>query len=229
MEVVCVRCGAAVGSNQVFCDRCGAPQLRIEVADVLSVDGKDDSAGAATNVRGISWKLAIRAALLVFLPVALLSSVVNFSCLWVIGGGVAAVALYRRRASGLLDTRSGLRIGLVTGILVALSTTAVDGITMLVERFGLHNPHSIDDRWNATLQPMLQQMQQSYDQNVHTNPDAAAQIVSMIHFWQSPDGKAAGVLMAYALLGTGIVVFSALGGALGSRSFAARPRTFRRG
>ena len=221
MEVLCQRCGVALNPTQVFCQNCGSPQLRIESSDILSAEERDDSRGV-TPTRDIAWKAAIRAALIVFVPVALLSSVINFSCLWVIGGGIAAVGLYRRWASNQLDTRSGLRIGMVVGLLVALTTSAVDGISMVVQRFGTHNAHDIDDRWNSTLQPMIQQMQQSYDQTAHSNPEAAAQIISMIHFWQSPDGKAAGVLMAYALLAAGIVVFSAVGGVLGTRIFGNR-------
>jgi hypothetical protein len=227
MEVLCQRCGVALNPTQVFCHNCGAPQLQIEPADIVSTE-ESGGATAAAPSRDIAWKAAIRAALIVFLPAALLSSVVNFSCLWVIGGGMAAVALYRRRSNAILDTRSGLRIGLVVGLLVALTTSALDAVSMVVQRFGTHSARDIDERWNATLQPMIQQMQQSYEQASHSNPESAAQIVSMIHFWQSADGKAAGVLMAYGLLATGIIVFSAVGGALGSRIFAARPIRFRR-
>ncbi len=228
MELACQRCGVVLNPSELFCHNCGAPQLQIEVSEVVALDDKGVSEYAAAAPRGISWKAAIRVALIVFLPVALLSSVVNLSYLWVIGGGIAAVGIYRRRTAGLLDTRAGLRVGIVVGLLVAFSTSAVDAITMLVERFGRHNAREIDDRWNSMLQPMIQQMEQSYDQNVHNNPEAAAPIVSMIHFWQSPDGKAAGVLMAYAMLALGIIIFSALGGALGTRIFATRPPSFRR-
>ena len=57
---------------------------------------------------------------------------------------------------------------------------------------------------------------------VKTNPDAEAQWRAYVHFLMSPDGRAAYTLINAATTSVGIILFSAIGGALGVRLLAPR-------
>jgi hypothetical protein len=224
MDSVCHRCGAAVLSQQPFCPHCGAPQLLLDASadtsssGVASADGSEGQR-APTDSRlvsqSVSWRPAVAAALLVAIPVGLLSSLLDFGVLWVIAGGIGAVALYRRRSARPVNTRGGMRIGAVLGLAAALLATLVDGFSMLFERYILHTGAAIDQRLHSVLQQATDHMAQS-------NPEAAAQIPWFTHFWLSASGHAAVVLLMSALSAVAMVGFSAAGGALGARFIAAR-------
>jgi len=216
MDPICHRCSASLVSSEIFCPHCGAPQLKVEP------DDETESPHAPTKQRSqshghpsILWQKAIRAALILALPVGLLSSLLNFSSLWVLAGGFATVALYRRHTASEPDTRMGWRIGGVVGLLAAFLSTAFDGLTMLFQRHVLHNGGPVDQRIHEIAQQMVNQL-------VQQNPQAAAQLPWFVHFWVSPDGAAAIVLMASASTAFGMILFSAAGGALGGRFLTSR-------
>ncbi len=217
METICHRCGATLHSPDIYCPVCGSPQLRV-LADDEGANPANGGAGEghpAFDSRLISWRTAVKVALLVALPVGALSSLLNFGVLWVIAGGIAAVALYRRKTLRLVNQRAGWRIGGLAGILAAFIATVFDGLTMLFERYVQHNGAVIDQR----LQTLVQQ---ATDHMVQSNPEAAAQIPWFIHFWLSPDGHAAVVLMMAIFSAVSMALFSAVGGAVGARFFAAK-------
>jgi hypothetical protein len=102
-------------------------------------------------------------------------------------------------------------------MLAAFLSTAVDGLSMVFERYGLHRGASIDQKLIALTQQMTDQM-------VHQNPEAAQQIPWFIHFWLSPDGHAAVVLFMSAFAALMMIAFSSIGGVLGARVLGARKR-----
>lgn len=219
MDSVCHRCGATLVSQEIFCPSCGAPQLLLDTSVDPSADAPDTfPGGEARNAAPgqlISWRPAVTAALLIAVPVGLLSSLLDFGVLWVLAGGVGVVALYRRKSARAVNTRIGLRIGAVVGLLAALLATLADGFSMLFQRYVLHTGAQIDQRLHSVLQQATDHMAQS-------NPEAAAQIPWFTHFWLSPSGQAAVVLLMSALSAAAMVGFSAAGGALGARFIAAR-------
>ena len=96
MDSVCHKCGSAISSSELFCSHCGAPQLRYEPADEApAFSAPTQALGRDPGV--VLWKDAIIAAIMVAVPVGILSSLLDFGALWVIGGGIAAISLYRRR------------------------------------------------------------------------------------------------------------------------------------
>src|SRR5271169_3354716 len=99
MDPVCHRCGTTLNSSEeLFCPHCGAPQLRYEPADEQATAYEPSQQMTSGSNRDlISWKAAIVSALLVAIPVGLLSSILALGLLWVIIGGIATVSLYRRR------------------------------------------------------------------------------------------------------------------------------------
>jgi hypothetical protein len=167
---------------------------------------------------GISWKDAICASLMVAVPSGILSAISVLSwgcCLWIAGGAVLAIGVYRRRAPGFgLNTRSGLRIGALAGLIAAYSSVAATAVWRVFDRFVLHQGAAIDHFYDVVIQQSAAIVQ--------TNPAAQAQWRQYIHFLTTPDGRAAYILLNSFVTGAGIIVLSAAGGALGVRIFAAR-------
>ena len=167
-----------------------------------------------------SWRDAILAALTFAVPVGILSSgLLPFAsgglCLWVIGGAIAAVNLYRRRSTAsLLDTRVGLRIGLVLGLTAGLLSSTLDGLIMVAERYVLHKGEVPDKE----VQSMIELFMAPYAQN----PQAQSQLRDIFAALNTGDGKAALVLFVAVSSSLGILAFSSIGGALGAKIFSIR-------
>jgi zinc-ribbon domain len=226
MSPLCHRCGATLSASELFCPNCGSPQLKFaqqEEVESGSVTGRPP--GAVARVQGISWKDAILAALLVAVPAGLLSAVSVLSwgcCLWVVGGAVLAIVVYHRRAPAfLLETRSGVRIGAVAGLIAAYSSVIATAVWRVFARYVLHRGDAIDQFYDSVIQQSTALVQ--------TNPDAQAQWRLYVHFLMSPDGRAAYTLMNAATTSVGIILFSAIGGALGVRLLAPRKPALRNG
>ena len=218
MDPVCHRCGAMINTSEIFCAHCGAPQLRFETSEEQASPYSGESNQSSLRVgQSIVWRPAVQTALMIALPVGILSSLLDFGILWVLAGGFCAVALYQRKAPAALNARAGWRLGMLMGILAAFFSSIVDGISMVVERYGLHHGAAIDQRLAGLTQQMTDQM-------VHQNPEAAQQIPWFIHFWLSSDGHAAIVLFMSAFAAIMMIAFSTIGGALGARVLGARRR-----
>jgi hypothetical protein len=226
MNLLCHRCGATLSSSELFCPTCGSPQLKFaqqEEGEPGYPAGRPP--GAPPRAQGISWKDAILAALFVAVPAGLLSAVSVLSwgcCLWVVGGAVLAIAVYHRRAPAfLLETRSGVRIGAVAGLIAAYSSVIASAIWRVFARYVLHQGDAIDQFYDSVIKQSTALVQ--------TNPEAQAQWHSYVHFLMSADGRAAYTLMNAATTSVGIILFSALGGALGVRLLAPRKPTLGNG
>jgi hypothetical protein len=211
VDTVCHRCGTAINSSELFCPHCGSPQLRYEPADDggAAYSSSPQSSGGL-NPERVIWKEAITAAVMVAIPVGVLSSLLDFGSLWVIGGGIATVSIYRRRTGIPPAHRMGWRIGSLLGVLAAFVSTAFDSLTLIFERFLLHNGGMIDQRFHIVAQQLTDQLN-------HSNPEAATVIPGFVHFWLSPDGPAAIALMGAAGSAFSMLLFSAAGGAIGAR------------
>jgi hypothetical protein len=225
MNLLCHRCGANLSASELFCPNCGSPQLKFAQQEEGESGWGGRPPGTPPRAQGISWKDAILAALFVAVPAGLLSAVSVLSwgcCLWVVGGAVLAIAVYHRRAPAfLLETRSGVRIGAVTGLIAAYSCVIATAIWRVFARFALHQGSAIDQFYESVIQQSTALVQ--------TNPEAQAQWRSYVHFFLSPDGRAAYTLMNAATTSVGIILFSAIGGALGVRLLAPRKPTMGNG
>jgi hypothetical protein len=218
MTLPCHRCGATLSASELYCPECGSPQLKFAQQEEGGNGSGTRPAGTIARSHGISWKDAILAALMAAVPAGLLSSISVLSmgcCVWVVGGAVAAIFLYHRRAPGfLLETRSGVRIGAIAGLIAAYSSVIGTALWRAFDRYALHQGDAIDQFYESVIQQSTIIVQ--------TNPEAQAQWHSYVHFLMTPDGKAAYTLINAATTSLGIVLFSAIGGALGVRLLAAR-------
>jgi hypothetical protein len=219
----CHRCGSALGSPETFCPNCGAPQLRY-VADTEDAEGTEEASGSGR--REIQWKPALGAVITFAVPVGLLCSpIVPFvssgCCLWVVAGSVAAIGLYQRRSATLtVGRRIGLRIGILIGILAATVATACNAGLMVFTRYALHGGTAME----KAFQLSMEQGSTYAAQFSHASP---AQADEIMRFWLSPDGRAAATLLMALMSAAGIIVFSAIGGALGTRIFSGRNTSLR--
>jgi hypothetical protein len=132
-----------------------------------------------------------------------------------VGGAVLAIVVYHRRAPAfLLETRSGVRIGAVAGLIAAYSSVIATAVWRVFARYVLHQGSSIDQFYDSVIKQSTALVQ--------ANPDAQAQWHAWVQFLLSPDGRAAYTLMNAATTSLGIILFSAIGGALGVRLLAPR-------
>jgi ribosomal protein L40E len=226
MNLICHRCGATLSASELFCSTCGSPQLKFAQQE----EGETGYAGVRApgppaRAQGISWKDAILAALFVAVPAGLLSAVSVLSwgcCLWVVGGAALAIVVYHRRAPAfLLETRSGVRIGAMAGLIAAYSSVIATAIWRMFERYVLHQGYAIDQFYDSVIKESTALVQ--------ANPDAQAQWQTYVHFLLSPDGRAAYTLMNAATTSVAIILFSAIGSALGVRLLAPRKSTLGNG
>jgi hypothetical protein len=185
-----------------------------------------DFSGEGMDEKGTAWKHAIAAAAIVGLPMGLLSSSVlplaTASFVWLVGGAMAAVALYQRRSqNGFLNLRTGLRIGLVAGVVAAFFATACNAAVLVFQRYALHMSKAIDESMDGNIREIVGQLGGKMAQ---ATPETQAQLRAYFQFLLSPDGKAFLSLTSSATAALAMVLFAALGGALGARIFVARRR-----
>ncbi len=151
----CHRCGSQLASPEMFCPNCGAPQLLYD-AGAETEDGSSDL--GSPTLRNIQWKPAVGAAITFAVPVGLLCSQVvpvlsGGCCLWVVGGAVAAVGLYQRRAAtSILPRPVGIRIGTIIGIMAATVACAFNAGAAVFERYVLHGGDAMDKAYQATTE-----------------------------------------------------------------------------
>jgi hypothetical protein len=217
MELLCHRCGTTLSASELFCPNCGSPQLKFALQEEAEYASARPP-GMPARPQGISWRDAILAALVVAVPAGVLSAVSVLSwgcCLWVVGGAVLAIAVYHRRAPAfLLEMRSGVRIGAVAGLFAAYSSVIATAVWRVFARYVLHQGYAIDQFYDSIIQQSTALVQ--------SNPEAQAQWRTYVRFLLSPDGRAFYTLANAATTSLGIILFSAIGGALGVRLLAPR-------
>jgi hypothetical protein len=163
----------------------------------------------------LRWRSAVSSALLVAGPAALLSAMLNLGSIWVFVGGFLTVAIYRRRTAAATDSKLGWRIGGLMGMVAATLWLAIEGGSLVFDRYILHHGAAIDTELQSSLQLAIAAMEQK-------NPTFATDYPWFSHFWLSPDGIAAMFLGGSCALALSMILFSALGGALGGRFLHAR-------
>jgi zinc-ribbon domain len=222
MELLCHRCGNSLEEGDGFCPHCGAQQLMVDTSEPAGPQQAPQRLGIDPS--RVQWRVAITSALLIAVPVGLLSALAGMSSLFVIAGGFGTIALYRKRSEASTDGSIGWRVGAILGAAAATVATAADGLRLLVERYLLHHGAEIDSQFQSVAQQMAEQA-------LKTNSEAMQQAPQLVHrwasFWLSPDGHAAIQLLTAALVSAGMILFAATGGAIAGRILAARPRAQR--
>ena len=202
----------------MFCPNCGAPQL---LYDAESGAGEVLGTKASASVRDIHWKAAIGAAVTFAVPVGVLCSPVvpilsGGCCLWVVGGAIAAIGLYQRRAAVQTLARPvGIRIGTIIGLMAATVACAFNAGALVFMRYVLHGGEAMEKAYQVTMDQVSVLTSQ-------ISGGAPAESHDAMRFMLSPDGRAALALLTALMTSAGITVFSMIGGALGTRIFSGR-------
>jgi hypothetical protein len=219
MDLTCYRCSNTLHEGDGFCPHCGAQQLVVDTSEAASPQPPQQRLGIDPS--RVQWRVAIISAILVAVPVGLLSALAGMSSLFVIAGGFATIALYRRRSEAFTDGSIGWRVGAILGGAAAFIATATDGLRLVVERYLLHHGATIDAQFRTAAQQLA-------DQALKTNTEAMQQAPQFVHkwaaFWLSPDGHAAIQLLTASIVAAGMILFAATGGAIAGRILAMRPR-----
>jgi hypothetical protein len=140
--------------------------------------------------------------------------------LCILGASGVALGVYRsRRPLARIDGRVGLRVGVVTGLLMVSTMGICLALTGVVERFGLHGLSGFDASMDQDFAAIRAQMVASM-QGPYQDPAAQQHVMGI---FLSPEGRAGLILVTRAFIG-GIVVV--LTGALGA--FAGLLQTRRR-
>lgn len=216
MEQVCHRCGGTLNSSDPFCPHCGAPQLRYESSaeTAPSANASPSQRLTARNLNAIAWRDAILGAAIIAIPAGMLSSLLGLEALWGIAGGMTIISLYRRRTGTFPTSKMGWRIGGLLGVFAAFIAATLSGLALVVQRYTFHQGAVIDQR----LRDAVQMSSQMYANLLAgTNPDMVAAFDQTRRFWLTPDGAATMVLLNTAGVALFLLLFAAVGGAIGAR------------
>jgi hypothetical protein len=194
----------------------------------------DQNRGGAASSRagmadGIAWRPALKASLMLAVPAAVLCSGLitvgqSLGVLWIAGAAAWAVSLYSKRASsGWLPTGIGVRIGLLTGLFASWLTLSVNGVSLWVARFVLHQGSQMDSLWQNEVETSLQASQQMVAQMGMTSAQAAESTQFSRALMLSAEGRAGIALSTFLAGAVFLVLFAMIGGALGAR-WLAQPR-----
>ncbi|MFP5229895.1 MAG: zinc-ribbon domain-containing protein [Acidobacteriota bacterium] len=217
--MLCHRCGNTLHEGESFCPHCGAPQFVVDTSEPAGPQQPSQRLGVDPS--RVEWRVAITSALLISIPVGLLSALAGMSSLFVIAGGFGAIALYRKRTQAFTDGSIGWRVGAILGGAAAAIATLADGVRLLIERYALHNGADLDAQFAGVAQQLA-------DQALKTNSEAMQQAPQLVHnwanFWLSADGHAAIQLLTAFMVSAGMILFAATGGAIAGRILSARAR-----
>jgi len=162
------------------------------------------------------WRSAVSTAFYVAVPAAMLATLPVGGAFWAFAGGILAVFLYHRRTASPTDGRIGWRIGGLMGVMTATLWLAFEAVNLVVIRYAMHQGATIDTTFRKSLENAIATMNQM-------NPEFAHQVPWFAHFWLSPSGIATLLISGSSMLAISMILFSALGGALGGHFLRSRP------
>lgn len=218
MEQPCYKCGQAVEEGVPFCPHCGAPQIRVAIAEPVSVPAAGDAALHSAKVENarvapgaalpLQWPHALTACAGAAL-LAALSMVLGLTFpAAVLGAGFLAVALYSRRNPGAMRAARGAQLGAISGVFcfgitavfLAVAATAPDIRTKIRSQI-------IEgaEKWAAS-RPADPQVQAALEQ------------------LKTPEGLVMMLVIGGVVFSVLFVVLASLGGALGGAILGRRDK-----
>jgi hypothetical protein len=241
LETTCQRCHETLRDADRYCPTCGLPQLIYIAAETPAIPLDEGTAQPAAMgndlgglTGGIAWRPALKASLMLAIPAGLMCSGLTpigqslaLGVVWIMGAAAWAVGLYGKRARpARLSMGAGARIGLVTGLLTSWFTLSVDGISLWVARFMLHEGSQMDSLWASEVEKGFARNQQMVNQMGMTGAQAT-QFLQMTQFFRgtmlSPEGRAGFALAGLIIVAAFLLLFAIIGGAVGARLLA-QPR-----
>jgi hypothetical protein len=223
MEKSCYKCGHTMEEGRPFCPHCGAPQIRVLIAEpagtiVPSIEAaaiSDMSAGlpASQTVPVLAvpmqWSQALKPCTLAAGVASLLMLLGLNPFVGMVSVGFLAVVFYRQgRPGASIRPGTGARLGALSGLICFAMASIVEAMLVLV----LHKGAEIRQ---ALLAAINQAAARTSD----------AQALAMFEHFRSPEGLE--FLMVFGLLFglVAAIVLSALSGALGGAVLGSRRKT----
>jgi len=228
METTCNRCHQSVQAENTYCPACGLPQLVYSAEPAEGQAQPDRWTDAVRDASEVDWKPAMRIALMLAVPAAMLSSasspVNSLGIFWIAAAAAWAVVLYVRSQQGptWVTMGAGARIGLVTGLFAAWLTFSISGGALYVQRFVLHSASQTDAQYKSSVMEMFENATQQSISQMGPADAAQIQIVrAQMETWMlSPWGRAGVLAMGLAAYSVFLLFFAAGGGAVGARLLA---------
>ena len=224
MEINCTRCHQVIEEDACFCPACGLPHLVYASDSASGPAPAEPGTEAVRDASCVDWKAALRYALMLGVPAAMLCSepspLSGFSLMWMAIAAIWVVILYvRSQQPAWITIGAGARIGLVTGILAGWLAFAINGGWLLIQRWFLHQGGQLDGYWKTIVDRSLQ-MSASF---APSDPAQAAAYHPLSPNWLlSPEGRATMWTTNLVTSSLFLLLFALLGGALGARMVARR-------
>lgn len=221
MEHPCHKCGQIVEEGRPFCPHCGAPQIRVIMAEPFPAGPSAIAAAAPTFSESLpasetvpvlavpmTWSQALKpCALAALVPSILMFSGLNpFVAMF--GAGFLAIVFYRQARPGVeLKAASGARLGVLSGLLWFAITSIFAAAIVIF----LHKGPEIRQQLLTVI-------------NQAASRTSDPQMLSVFERFRSSEGLE--FLMIFGLI-TGFIaalVLGAAGGALGGSIFGRKNR-----
>jgi hypothetical protein len=208
----CEQCGTEVEDGRPFCPQCRAPQVRVEFAalppvavparsDLGTVPDHLNSATLRSSADPAFFRTALQAGLL-----GVMANLIPFG-LGMVLTGILAALLYHRSNAGTLRSGKAARLGAMAGA-IAFAATALLTVLAII----LLN----------SQQKFYDVMMQAIEQGVANQSDQEVQ--AFLQWLHTPQGF--GTILAFGMLLALLLsmLFSAVGGVIGSTLFRDRSR-----
>ena len=212
----------------IFCIQCGAPQVLLSEELLTQVESQSKAEDGGANVRPSPgdprspvWAGAIRCAALAGAVTAglmglsiLLPPVELLALFWAIISPVVVIGLFQARFPLVpITTGFGARLGLLTGISIAVVLSVFDTAKLLIARYGIHAMGEVDSQMNANLDQLKTQ----------ALAQPGTPMLPWVNVLNIPEFRAGFLLLGVALLIAMLLVVTTAGGAFAG--FArSRPR-----
>jgi hypothetical protein len=202
----------------IFCTQCGAPQVLLseDLLTQVETQGKIEAGGTdagpvSRDPRSLVWAGAIRCAALAGAVAAglmcvsiVLPPVELLALLWAIVSPVVVIGLFQARFPlAPITTSFGARLGLLTGLSIALVMSVFNTAKLLVARYGIHAMGEIDKQMNANLDQLRTQ----------ALAQPGTPVIAWINALNVPEFRAGFLLLGVAVLTAILLAVTTAGGA----------------
>jgi len=244
MQRLCPRCHnvllTADDGTLVYCGHCGAPQVRLS-EEMLEQAAQQATAAAAANLdpdvpagsrppvdrvnepSAVVWPGAIQCAGLAGAVAAVLTllsfplpPVFLLGLLWSFAAPVVVLGIYVARFPRTrIYTGFGARLGLLSGLAIALASLTINSVALLLQRFALHGSATMDGQ----IEQFFVQMRTSLAAR-----SSAADAQSILRWLSIPEFRAGLVLASFGMMLVLYLAYSSLAGAFAG-ALRSRSRT----
>ena len=196
--------------------------MRVETEAAASTGMLPPPRVRSGDPRHVDWQAALPGAALVAIVGAVLtvvglklSGVALLSIVWVLSGATIALTLYaRKNPRAWMSARVGVRVGLVTGLMLCGAMGVAGAATGVILRFGTHSLAGFDQQ-SAEQAKAVQAWAVNWLAQQGQSKEVQENYVRMLNspMMTSPEAKAGSELASLGFQGVLILLISAGGGA----------------